>query len=268
MKELQQLISESKIDWTKFLISFELGGCSPDRPRFDFLPSDFLSFAKVDYSEGDDRGLVNSLTNLKRAIDCKIDELLLIFGIDIKGNEAQINNFIKGFDSSDISFKKLKLINFLRFAPASVIAKVRNVRNRLEHRYYKPKIGDVKEGLDIAELFINSIESKIRIIESEISLSNTSRLKNGIGISYNVWEKAFEVFHIKRNSEKVIQIELDSPKKHLSIYSDNLQFYYLIRLMNSKKSEMDIKKTLYLLLKSLNKDIPEKHINFSIKSAH
>jgi len=55
-------------------------------------PEDFLLFAKKDYQENDERGLINCLSNVKRAIDCIIDEVLNIYGIDIENESKSLKN--------------------------------------------------------------------------------------------------------------------------------------------------------------------------------
>ena len=40
---------------------------------FKLIPLDFLKFAKEDFNEKNIRNLINSLSNIKRAINCQID---------------------------------------------------------------------------------------------------------------------------------------------------------------------------------------------------
>ena len=44
--------------------------------EYEITPDDFLSFAEKDILQDDVRGLVNGLSNLKRAIDCQAEKLL------------------------------------------------------------------------------------------------------------------------------------------------------------------------------------------------
>lgn len=54
------------------------------RKYFDLVPEDYLGFAKKDLKQRDERGLINALSNTKRAIDCLIENTLKNFDINIK----------------------------------------------------------------------------------------------------------------------------------------------------------------------------------------
>ena len=49
---------------------------------FSVLPLEYLSFAEYDVeSINEKHGLINSLLNVKRSLDCQIDCLLVAFGL-------------------------------------------------------------------------------------------------------------------------------------------------------------------------------------------
>ena len=77
---LLKLIKTLKLDFTNgILCPLRGNNIGVD---FEINPEDFLQFAKSDYREGTKKGLVNSLTNCKRAIDCGIDKILKTYGFD------------------------------------------------------------------------------------------------------------------------------------------------------------------------------------------
>jgi hypothetical protein len=49
--------------------------------EYEITPEDFLSFAEKDIMQDDVRGLVNGLSNAKRAIDCQVEKLLACLGL-------------------------------------------------------------------------------------------------------------------------------------------------------------------------------------------
>ena len=58
-------------------IEVELGsGTSLEYDGFDINASEFMKYAEMDLDQGTTQGLVNALTNAKRAIDCQIDSVL------------------------------------------------------------------------------------------------------------------------------------------------------------------------------------------------
>ncbi len=70
---------------------------------------------------------------------------------------------------SDIPIK-LRIIHALNLAPSLIISKSRTLRNKLEHMYKKPEIDDVKEALDVADLFIRSVTGKLGMLWSEFEI--------------------------------------------------------------------------------------------------
>lgn len=130
---------------------------------FDFKisPKEYLKFAKQDLKDGSDRGLINSLTNAKRSIDCLIDATLTGLNINVKDNipkEAiDFSNTILAGEDKNIQPTQLKLFCALGFAPSFLISEVRLLRNKIEHDYELPKIKDVKKAIEVAELLIETV---------------------------------------------------------------------------------------------------------------
>ncbi len=101
-------------------------------------PNQYLEFAEKDLRLGSIRGLVNSLTNSKRAIDCQIYNLLLSLGIP-----------------EPYSFPaRMERLQGLGLVAPQIIKKIGQLRNVLEHKYYKPSRPEVEDAVDIASLFI------------------------------------------------------------------------------------------------------------------
>ena len=44
-------------------------------------PEDFINFAKADFFNSDKKGLVNALSNAKRAVDCAADGFIVAIGL-------------------------------------------------------------------------------------------------------------------------------------------------------------------------------------------
>ena len=89
--------------------------------------------------------------------EIKIDETLICLGIDINKIPKSAESFVSLFNiEKDVAFK-LKIIQSLNLAPAFLVSKIRNLRNRLEHYYELPDNKDVREALDIAELFLKTL---------------------------------------------------------------------------------------------------------------
>ncbi|MFT3663949.1 hypothetical protein [Piscinibacter sp.] len=105
-------------------------------------PLQYLEFAEKDLRLGGSRGLVNALTNAKRAIDCEISTLLACLGL------PEPRNFPERLDR----------IRDLGLVAPRVVRKVVQLRNVLEHRYYKPSRVEVEDAVDVATLFLGALK--------------------------------------------------------------------------------------------------------------
>ncbi len=63
-----------KINWNRFYICKDCT-CSSEHVIFNLMVDDFLIFAKEDFKNLDNKGLVGTLSNAKRAIDWIISYL-------------------------------------------------------------------------------------------------------------------------------------------------------------------------------------------------
>lgn len=272
MKNLLSIFKQTGIDFSRISVynRSERSGIN----YFDLKPKDFIRYAKEDLKFNDKKGLVNSLTNSKRAIDCQIDTILSNYGITFdkipKASEELIK--ISNLDHSNLPHK-LKLIQALKFSPSELTSRTRNLRNRLEHYYQIPSEKEIKESLEIAELFILSCESKTKWFEDEFIITNENyrylhphpfvpidkmhlealqitMYKNFISINFDQELKEFKITPtISKTKKKAIKFSQSNP-----------EFYFLIRLLNSRDDQNDFLEALIYLLKVINHPIPEKNI--------
>jgi hypothetical protein len=242
---LLRLFKETKIDLTKAYLDV-LGKYPYTGNVFDINPKDFLRFAKLDLKQDDVRGLINSLTNSKRAIDCQIDEVLNKYGISQDNFKPAIENFIADFELGDIPIK-LKFIQAVNFAPSLLISKTRNLRNRLEHLYQKPTEIEVREALDVVELFILSVSGKFKIQTEEFLITdgryynknNKDVNKNAIYFLFNEKTKNFDL-------KKIINKE---PVEEISVTPTDKEYFGIVRLVNSIDDEFELNDSLKIILK-------------------
>lgn len=112
-------------------------------------PSEYLEFANTDLGQGTLHGLVNALSNAKRAIDCQVTCILQGLGLSKAGN----------FPTKVAQLQKLSLL-----APR-IVTKVVRVRNLLEHEFQKPTQTEAEDAIDVATLFI---EASRRVFQSRV----------------------------------------------------------------------------------------------------
>ncbi|MBI3221226.1 MAG: hypothetical protein HYZ44_17080 [Bacteroidetes bacterium] len=254
---LLQLLKDSKIDLTKAYLVPSGGSGNMDN-KFDLTPKNFLRFAKQDIQTEDDRGIINSLTNSKRAIDCQTDEALENCGFKSNDFDPDIKNFVEHFDLTDDIPIKLKIIHALNLAPSILISKTRTLRNKLEHFYQKPTIDEAKEALDVADLFIRSVEGKFKTLTNDFGLTDKKNydnddhwgFTNGLFFSFDIDERNFSVRKIigKKNEEMMV------------IDCNYIEYCGLLRLMFSIDDDIDLEETLRVLLKQIEHPIPTEKV--------
>lgn len=104
-------------------------------------PLDYLYFSKADIYENSLRGAINALSNSKRAIHLLIDCFLEILGLK---SIYRRNNFPA----------KLKIVEELDAFPTSLIQKLNQKRNIVEHYYEPIDVEEAVEFVEITELFV------------------------------------------------------------------------------------------------------------------
>lgn len=264
MDILKLLKDDLKIDFAdSFVDRFGGGELSY---RFEIKPKEFLRFAKSDFDDANKKGELNALTNCKRAIDCQIDSVLDFFQIDYSNIPDSANQLIQltSYFKEDIS-QKFKLIGALDFAPSLIISDVRRLRNILEHHYKRPSKKEIKDAIELAELFISAVENKTKFIEDGFTLSDCKKhsflekeyrefYKTGLDIEYNQTKRCFILIPLIENKRQD-QIEINSSMP---------EFYFLVRIFVNINDEYELRMSLILFLKYLNHPIPEKHVKMTI----
>jgi len=127
---------------------------------FDTKPEEFLKFAEDDLRIGESKGQYNSLSNVKRAIDCQMDSILLRFCLyEISKSEKW--NFPK----------KIDVLNKLGIISPRILQKINAKRNSLEHEYKKPTREDVEDAIDVATLFVHYTNKFLFNTPTELEIS-------------------------------------------------------------------------------------------------
>jgi len=105
-------------------------------------PKEYLGFADKDLLLVDTRGLVNALSNAKRAINCQITSLLTVLGLQNTGDLQE-------------KFQRFEDIGIL--APR-VSKKINKLECLLENQFSKPSLEDAEDAIDIATLFVEATD--------------------------------------------------------------------------------------------------------------
>ena len=101
-------------------------------PIYDISSEEFLEFAENAIASETKEGMVNTISNLKRALDCEMD--MFFESINVK----------RIFDKKNLKFeKKSQFLADIGLFPIQTINKLNFMRNKLEHEYKTPQIYDL-----------------------------------------------------------------------------------------------------------------------------
>ncbi|WP_459479729.1 hypothetical protein [Clostridium saccharoperbutylacetonicum] len=122
------------------------GGLCP-LPQFDLYSRDYLEFAQQALNQGDKPGLINCVSNLKRAMDCELDTFFSTI------------NLYNTFKEKNLKIEvKLKFIESLGLFSSRSLAKLNMIRNKMEHNYEVPKISEIDLYFELVEALIRSLQ--------------------------------------------------------------------------------------------------------------
>jgi hypothetical protein len=166
------MVERADLDWKRLRIMKE-GGTLLEF-RYPLTPKFFLKSAKEDLREGSDRGLINALSNAKRAIDCQTDTFLSAIGYTAKGLDKQleqaVRNSLKCFVSDVEQPLKFRVLESLGIVTPAIVARVRRIRNMLEHHYRKPAKAAVRDAIDVAALYVSACEGSMNTFLEAVHL--------------------------------------------------------------------------------------------------
>ena len=108
-------------------------------------PQEFLSWAEKDLGMGSKRGRGNALSNIKKALDSRLDEMI---------GKTHLR-FTKDWVPRRIGIReKLKIVGKLGVSYGAIVSLINSLRNKYEHEYAIPELHHVAGFLDAAQLWI------------------------------------------------------------------------------------------------------------------
>ncbi|HWZ05224.1 MAG TPA: hypothetical protein VNX40_16515 [Mucilaginibacter sp.] len=258
MMNLLELFTLTKLNLARITIERDSGELLDY--EFPITPRNFLNYSKQDIKIGDKRGKINALTNAKRAIDCQADKIFYSLGIvdsNFQKNKLSesINKYISVVDPSiikrDLQYK-FKLLEAMGFAPADIIARSRELRNKMEHFYLEPSLSDVRDAISLADLFINATESKLKSVwDYRISDVKNGGIKNGscIDAGFDDEKKIINVYGFCNGLTYNFIVDQTTP-----------EFYCLFKIAVSFFDNQDLSDAFKNLIEVIGHPIPLKNV--------
>lgn len=165
--EIKQLCVAHGFDLVKSGVA--LGGGSFGMTDLEISPIEFLTLAEEDFERGGLPALINATTNVKRAIVCQLDQLLISFGYSsLRWNVP----------------KKIERVRALGLLVPSLLRKVVDMRNFLEHEYAAPELKSVEEALDIASLFVMSASAMFIPFDDVLEFSRPDSVSSDVSVTH------------------------------------------------------------------------------------
>lgn len=164
-------------------------------------PTDFLTWANEDIRGGNPKNIANALSNSKRAIHARIDEILYALRIQ----------YAKDWPPNPQASHKLKAIKQLNIPGTSNVALLTKRRNDLEHSYLLPSLEQVRADVEIADMWLAESKSYLKPAVVLIGLSVES-----IGFSSSAITKK-STFSAKFAEPDKVEFYWDAKRKIVTV---------------------------------------------------
>lgn len=212
-------------------------------------PDEYYNWAKESWdkygNEMDLRHRVETISNIKRFIDCKCELFLRELGYNNEINEKNYK-FIKNYIFSDQA-PQISLCSYLLNLNMIIVSEIRSLRNKVEHNYLKPTINDVIRAISVADLFNLAFKDKINNIIYLCEIRSINK------------KDIIEIFLNKEYGNDTIELSLSEPViniNNLQIKSSDQYYCELLHMLISH----DFKE----LPKILGAKTPDEYINFKV----
>ena len=186
---------------------------------FQISSESYLEFSEEDFKEKNVHSLVNALSNAKRALDCRIDSLLISLGIYEKAKK----------DRWGVPRKLEEIQKYGIIAPR-VLKKINSVRNLVEHEFIKPDEEQIGDFIDIVCLFLASTDRYIYDFPTNSQIENGTLSNYWLDIEFDYDRKIIKIRIILQESENE-EIELDMKDSECS---DFLKEYLRVTISYNK----------------------------------
>ena len=142
---------------------------------FPVSPQEYLAFAEEDLKDPPPRGAVNALSNAKRALDARVDSILIAFCLHKAAKSKKWN-----------VPTKLDKITQLGVITPRVLTKLNQTRNLIEHEFHKPELSQVEDFVDIVTLFHEATRIHLHNVPNDAQIMDDDTEKwVSIKLEYN-----------------------------------------------------------------------------------
>jgi hypothetical protein len=126
-------------------------------------PRQFIDFAQKELGSSEPRAMINALSHAKRAIHAHVDFLLLNHGASMRG---------KPFPA------KLEVLALFGVLTPALLNKHNRLRNAVEHDYEVPTEEEVRELIEVAQLFLSATKDFTRPLPDSVMFGSNDLLRH------------------------------------------------------------------------------------------
>lgn len=179
--------------------------------HFEISARQFLEYAKQDLTSGYVHHLVNALSNVKRAIDCRADSLLVVLGLSDRAKKEKWN-----FPAKTETLSRAGIV-----AP-DILRRIVRKRNELEHEYKLPKMQDVQDAIDVAGLFMEYTDRYLVNAMTEFEVLNEED-EDGFRAKLDYEAGRIVLHRVGTKFDKVVASDSDEYLDYLHLIIDTLK---------------------------------------------
>lgn len=198
-------------------------GSDMNIPIYEISAEEFLGFAESAIAAGTKEGLINAVSNLKRALDCEMD--LFFESINLK----------KIFSKNNLKFeKKTQFLADIGLFPIQSINKLNLMRNKMEHEYRQPEISDLYAYYELVWSVIKIINLQLELLYINGTINFVIQKGNNeyyFTMEYHVESCRFQ-FEIKdwTDKKKKEQKQIEIPLKSKDDIDDFIKAFHVFLL--------------------------------------
>jgi len=175
-------------------------------------PDEFLSWAKQDIVGGGRRSIANALTNAKRAVHARIDEIITALRV------PYASDWHKNVTTDD----KLKVLKRIKVPVTSIAKVITDRRNDLEHSYLVPSLKQVRADVETAGLWLDKSKAYLKpsvvlmglSVNSIGTSANADTRRNTFSVTFADREQIDFFWEAKRAIVTVSKLGSSSQKKY------------------------------------------------------
>jgi hypothetical protein len=184
----------------------------PICPKKVVTPQDFLSWAKSDLKGSERRARGNALSNIKKTIHSRIDEILNLSHIV----------YSKDWDTRAKTDAKINILKKLNIEHTAIVKIITKIRNEYEHQYILPSdINEIVAYYETTELWLNHsyntiVNSRLALVNLPVISVESDNNREIKSIEFPMYVENVDILYfldIKKTLKKLSRLDRDKSEK-------------------------------------------------------